>query len=162
MDKTVVPFVRRLINQIIKILELLVAFIILAAVVVDAYDLVRTLLSLAGRGNISAGFSEFLGNALAMVIGIEFVRMLNDHSPDLVIEVLIYAIGRHLIISHANFTGILLGVLSICLLFLVHHFILSTETILTKDGDEKTVLKTIGSPLSRWTCDRRGPSSPPE
>ena len=43
-------------------------------------------------------FNTLLASAFNLVIGIEFIKMLCKHSPDTVIEVLLFAIARKLIV----------------------------------------------------------------
>lgn len=117
-----------------KIIEKLDAFsdyllisviaIIIAATLLDSVHLLLQLKTFFNTSDATNFYSEFLGKALSLVIGLEFIRMLTHHSPDLVIEVLIYAISRNLIVSHPDFTSILLGILAIAILFAIRKFFL--------------------------------------
>ena len=68
-------------------------------------------------------FSNFLKNALGLVVGVEFVKMLVRHTMDNVVEVLIFAISRHLIVYHLEIWEILIGVLCMAILFAIRKFL---------------------------------------
>ena len=57
-----------------------------------------------------------------IVIGIEFIKMLAKHSPGSSLEVLLYAIARHLVVGHDSAVENLLSVGAIALIFIVRKF----------------------------------------
>ena len=67
--------------------------------------------------------SSFLQNALAMIVGVEFVKMLVHHTPDNVIEVLIFGLSRHLLVYHLQMWEWLAGVACIAVLFCIRKFL---------------------------------------
>ena len=68
-------------------------------------------------------FSDFLQTALGLVVGVEFVKMLVKHTPDNVVEVLIFALSRHLIVYHVSMVEWLIGIVCIAILFAIRHFL---------------------------------------
>ncbi|EFQ06192.1 hypothetical protein HMPREF9436_02300 [Faecalibacterium cf. prausnitzii KLE1255] len=56
------------------------------------------------------------------MIGIEFIKMLAKHSPGSSLEVLLYAIARHLVVGHDSAVENLLSVGAIALIFIVRKF----------------------------------------
>ena len=64
-------------------------------------------------------FSEFLGLASTLVIGVEFVNMLSNHSMGAVIEIMLLAIARQMIVEHSSPLENLVAVLSIGVLLVV-------------------------------------------
>ena len=60
--------------------------------------------------------------SLDIVIGIEFIKMLAKHSPGSSLEVLLYAIARHLVVGHDSALENLLSVGAIALIFIVRKF----------------------------------------
>ena len=64
----------------------------------------------------------FLERSLDIVIGIEFIKMLAKHSPGSSLEVLLYAIARHLVVGHDSAVENLLSVGAIALIFIVRKF----------------------------------------
>lgn len=68
-------------------------------------------------------FSQFLSTALNLVVGVEFVKMLCKHTPETVIEVLLFAIARQMIVEHLTVYEILIGILAIAVLFAIRKFL---------------------------------------
>ena len=58
-----------------------------------------------------------------MVIGIEFLKMLSRHNLSSVVEVLLFAISRQMVIEHTSPTENLLMVAAIAALFLIRKFL---------------------------------------
>ncbi len=69
-----------------------------------------------------AEIRTFLERSLDIVIGIEFIKMLAKHSPGSSLEVLLYAIARHLVVGHDSAVENLLSVGAIALIFIVRKF----------------------------------------
>ena len=76
-------------------------------------------------GAYEEGFiTTFLAQALNLVVGIEFVKMLVRHSTNTITEVLLFATAREMVVYHLQLTDTLLGVISIAILFIVRKFLL--------------------------------------
>ncbi len=75
----------------------------------------------------SAG--TYLQNILTIIIGLEFVRMLINLTPANVIEVLIVAIARQIIISHENPLINISCVICIAGLFAVRRFLIPEKDL---------------------------------
>ncbi len=75
----------------------------------------------------SAG--TYLQNILTIIIGVEFVRMLINLTPANVLEVLIVAIARQIIISHDNPLINISCVLCIAGLFAIRKFLISEKDL---------------------------------
>ncbi len=87
--------------------------------------------------------STYLHNILTIIIGLEFVRMLINLTPANVIEVLIVAIARQIIIAHDDPVVNLSCVLCIAGLFAVRKFLISEKDLkhnLSGDDDESQIL----------------------
>ncbi|MDL2327891.1 hypothetical protein LJC64_04520 [Ruminococcaceae bacterium OttesenSCG-928-A11] len=103
--------------------EVLISFVLLAAVIVL---LVETVLKsgifwLDGQ---HLDFNEFLSGVFNLIIGVEFTKMLCKHTPDTVVEVLLFAIARQVVITHGNIWESILGVVAIAGLFAIRKFLI--------------------------------------
>ena len=67
---------------------------------------------------------HFLHNILTIVIGLEFVRMLIDTTPANILEVLILALTRHVVLEHADPWSNLACIACIAGLFAVRRFLI--------------------------------------
>ena len=95
--------------------------IVLVALLLSVVPLLQSLPGLLTHGN-SVEVREFLERALDIVIGIEFIKMLAKHSPGSVLEVLLYAIARHMIVGHEDAVQNLVSVGAIALIFIIRKF----------------------------------------
>lgn len=109
------------------ILELLISCIIGIAVMVLGIKLFFEMLSVtisSGSGDVLV---DILDKSMTLAIGVEFIKMLCKHTPATVIEVLLFAIARQLVVMHTSPFENLLTVISISVLFAVRKFLLRAE-----------------------------------
>ena len=100
-------------------------FFAIAIDVVIGILAIKLVLSVAQPGYFdqAEALNTFLQNALSLVVGVEFVKMLVRHTPDNVVEVLIFAISRHMIVYHLEMWELLIGVICIAILFVIRKFL---------------------------------------
>ena len=79
-------------------------------------------------------FTQFLGNALTLHIGVEFVKMLAKHTAENLLEVLMFAIARQMVVEHLSMTETLIGVIAIAVIFAIRKYLL----LKTPENKEKT------------------------
>lgn len=112
---------RNRIIQASSLLEVLLSGLVLVGPVFSAVPLIRWMPGLLVDGN-DTEIRTFLERSLDIVIGIEFIKMLAKHSPGSSLEVLLYAIARHLVVGHDSALENLLSVGAIALIFIVRKF----------------------------------------
>ena len=105
-------FVKRLLKAA-WVLELVVAVLILAVTLLELFLLGEGTLSQVLGGSFSA--DAFFADAMTIVVGIEFVKMLMLHTPRAV--------------NHSSAVDTLLGVAAVALIFVIKKF-------LHTDGDD--------------------------
>ena len=111
-------------NKIIStatLLEILLSGLVLIGLLLSMVPLLQWMPGLLFDGN-DAEVSIFLQRALDIVIGIEFIKMLAKHSPGSVLEVLLYAIARHMIVGHEDAVQNLVSVVAIALIFIIRKY----------------------------------------
>lgn len=114
--------VQEVLHRLSELLELLVGFFMLGALAAGLVGMVYqiSITSLIGDPEV---FQDYLNIAAAIVIGIEFVKMLCHHTLDAVIEVMLLAIARQMIVEHTTPAQNLIAVISVALLFVVRKFL---------------------------------------
>ena len=112
---------RNRIIQASSLLEILLSGLVLIGLLLSAVPLVKWMPGLLFYGN-DLEILSFLERSLDIVIGIEFIKMLAKHSPGSSLEVLLYAIARHLVVGHDSALENLLSVGAIALIFIVRKF----------------------------------------
>ena len=68
--------------------------------------------------------NHMLHNLLTIVVGLEFVRMLIDTTPNNILEVLTVAITRHVVLSHENPWSNVASIACIAALFAVRRYLI--------------------------------------
>lgn len=99
--------------------EVLVAAIVIIAILI-------TLMSVPGDLHqlyLDGDFNSFLINIFNIIIGIELLKMLCRHDLDSVVEVLLFAVAREMIIQHMPILETLIGIVAIAILFLIRKFL---------------------------------------
>ena len=111
-------------NYIIQastLLEIVLSGLVLIGLLLTMIPLIKWMPGLLFDGN-DVEIRSFLERALDIVIGIEFIKMLAKHSPGSSLEVLLYAIARHMVVGHESAIENLLSVGAIALIFIVRKF----------------------------------------
>ncbi|MFR9255984.1 MAG: transporter [Merdibacter sp.] len=70
---------------------------------------------------------RYLNFALSLVVGVEFVRMLILKTPGSLVEVVMFAIARQIIISHDSALDTLIGALAVVLMFCCRKYLLKDD-----------------------------------
>lgn len=65
----------------------------------------------------------YMEYAMSLAIGVEFVKMLCTHQPGTIIEVLLFATARQMIVEHLNVYETLVGIGAIAALFAIRKFL---------------------------------------
>ena len=116
-----------------KVFELILSIIILIIVFLGMMDLSRSVYqSYIVEFATPVEYSElnsFLAEGLLLVIGVELVVMLCLHVPGTLIEVLLFAIARKLILlpKTSGMIDLFLGILAIGIIFAIRKYLLNQE-----------------------------------
>ncbi|MGT2833483.1 hypothetical protein [Streptococcus halotolerans] len=79
----------------------------------------------ASNNTIEHYLQNFLNQAMSIAIGVELIKMLTKHTSTTIIEVLLFALARQLVVSHGNALDTLMTVISLSILFASRKFLLS-------------------------------------
>ena len=118
---------RKTISTLAGITEILVAVIILLAVLISAVLLAVDLFGYSGAlfgKEAVVSYNDIFSTAIYIVIGIEMIKMIVKHTPDSVLEVVLFVVAKR-IVADASFGSIdlLLCVLAIAAIFAVRKFL---------------------------------------
>ncbi len=118
---------RKRINELVfhasRYTELVISIIILAVIAALVIALIYDLTSMPILHMTSEYFTQFLARALSLVVGVEFVKMLCQHLPETLIEVLMFATARQMVVEHLATWETLIGILAIAILFAVRKYL---------------------------------------
>ena len=126
----------KVLQQICRILELVVAVFVLVGIMLAIVSLLKDDIKLFEEllGDVSV-FQHYLEKIFVLVIGIEFLEMLCHPNPDNVIQVLIFLVARHMIVGETTPYEDLVSVISIAVLFVLRKYMHS--------GDKKQKQTTL-------------------
>lgn len=115
-------------DKIAYMMELIVSAIIIIAagalIVRMIYELMfsRDMIEMTGDR-----FSILLGDLLSITVGIEFIKLLTKQRITELIEVVLLALTRQLVVEHLGMTYMFMGVLAIAVLFLIRKYLFTAE-----------------------------------
>lgn len=165
-------------NEVFKVskwVELVLSVIITIAVIAGSIYLLQDLFELIVNHPDSKDIYQFVGVAFNLVICIEFIKMLCKHTPDTLIEVLMFAIARQMIVEHTTPAENLLVISAIAVLFAIKKFLFgkfddvdktiflprqkisSINELVHVNIPEEVPGQTIGDLMTRWVEEQNEP-----
>lgn len=115
--------ISKTINLLVNYIEMVVSVVLILAVLVMLVECIMDLAVMAIDGT-DFNFDYFLSKLLNLIIGLEFTRMLCKHTAGTILEVVLFATARQMIVNHASTVDSLIGVISICGLFIIRKYLL--------------------------------------
>ena len=116
-DRTVDHFFRRALHYIERAIAVIAIVALLAALGLELYEMFSDI-------SYFHDVNHLLHNLLTIVVGLEFVRMLIDTTPNNILEVLTVAITRHVILSHENPWANVASIACIAALFAIRRYLI--------------------------------------
>ena len=117
-DRRSEHFFRRALHVIERFIAAITILALLGALCIELYQMFTT------GGEYFADVSHLLHNLLAIVVGLEYVRMLIDTTPANILDVLTVAITRHVVLSHDDPWSNLACIACIGGLFAIRRFLI--------------------------------------
>ena len=93
-------FIKEQVLKVVDTLETIIGVLLAICIGISVIYLIFDITSVFSFRNNLDAFNDYLSIAFNFVIGIEFIKMLCKHTPETVIEVLLFAIARQLIVEH--------------------------------------------------------------
>ncbi|MGT2887209.1 hypothetical protein N1496_00160 [Streptococcus didelphis] len=117
-------YLQDLVTEAAYYLEILLSTILTLALIFFSYSLITDLSGfLNQQPDIDAMFQLFLARSMTIAVGVELIKMLSKPSPSTVIEVLLFALTRQLIVEHASMLNFLIGIVAVALLFAIRRYL---------------------------------------
>ena len=117
-DRRVDHLFRRALHYIERFIAILTIVALLGALGLEIWHMFTT------GSEYFADVNHMLHNLLTIVVGLEFVRMLIDTTPNNILEVLTVAITRHVILSHDNPWSNVASIACITALFAIRRYLI--------------------------------------
>ncbi|KAB3535768.1 hypothetical protein F8154_05570 [Alkaliphilus pronyensis] len=110
-------------------LELILALCVLLAIVIGLITIVKYLIIIyqTDAAYTYEVFKKFLGFALLLVIGVELVLMLLSHSTSSILELVLFAIARKMLVYSEAPLDLLIGTTAIAIVFFIRKYLMSPK-----------------------------------
>lgn len=118
------------IKIVLKWLEVLLSIIVLISVVSGIPDLFRHIWAWIRDPEILTSynaFSNFLKHVLILVVGIELVYMIISHKNESILTLVLFVIARKMLVYADGMVDILLGTVSVVLVFVAFRYFVPDE-----------------------------------
>lgn len=132
-DRTAVNHnIRKHFNELIyntaRYTEIVLSIVIIIVIALSGLRLILTTAGTSVMDMDTSFFTSFLSQALSLVVGVEFVKMLCRHSAQTVVEVLLFATARQMVVEHMDPVQTLIGVIAIAILFAIRKFLMTEDS----------------------------------
>lgn len=110
--------------------EIALSVVVLLGIAIMSAQLIKDIIIIIRSitdASMTIPFETFMGDALKLIIGIEFVKMLVKHTPESVVEVLLFAMARKLIVGSTADIDVVIGIGAIAVLFIIRRFLFSNN-----------------------------------
>ncbi len=123
-------------KKLIYIIEMTIAILLAVGVIIGVLDLFKYFnqIFISNPADTYIVFNQMLGYALVLIVAIELILMIVYHSTDAVLELVLYVIARKMLIYANTMLDLVLGTLSIAIIFLIIKF-------LKLNNDKKDVIR---------------------
>lgn len=111
------------VHKICGILELFVALLVLVGILLSIGSLIKDFIVFRDLFMDLSTFRYYLEDIFTIVIGIEFLQMLCRPNSDNIMEVLIFLVARHMIISETTPYEDFVSVISVILLCVLRRYL---------------------------------------
>lgn len=119
---------KKKLNDIIYVIsrytEIVLSIILLIVIILLIFPILYNFIKIPILEITLNQFTDFLGNALSLLIGVEFVKMLARHTAENLLEVLMFAIARQMVVEHLNMFETLIGVIALGTIFAIRKYLL--------------------------------------
>lgn len=113
-----------IIYNIARYTEVALSVVILIVIALAAVSMIRGLVGVPVKDMDATFFTDFLSRALSLVVGVEFVKMMCKVTSETLIEVMMFAIARQMIVEHLRTWETLIGIAAIGILFVIRKYLL--------------------------------------
>ncbi|MGO5028338.1 phosphate-starvation-inducible PsiE family protein [Candidatus Agathobaculum pullicola] len=142
-------------------IELTLGLIILLACVIGSVGLVYTT-ELNQLFLVPDYLQKRLSDACLIIIGIELIKMITCHTIDSVVDVMLLAIARQMIVEHTTPVENMLAVLSVGVLFVIRKYLyisrLDRRKRSKKDIESDVQAEVLGFDVSKENREKQGRS----
>lgn len=131
---------RQKVSVVSSFLEIAISITILLSIATALVFLIRnTITSICDMTN-NFDYQSLFATAMQLIIGVEFVKMIAKHTPESVIEVLLFVVAKRVIVdSNSSSLEVLWGVLAIAAIYAVKKYLVSSKRNTEKSENKENI-----------------------
>lgn len=116
------------------ILEMTIAVLIAIGITIGLIDLVKYFyeIYITAPAESYELFEKFLGYALVLIVGVELMLMIINHSTKAILELILFVIARKMLIYSHTMLDLVLGTAAIAIVFATLRFLIQKEDIVSR------------------------------
>ncbi len=133
--------------------EIVLGLIILLACVIGSIGLVCTT-EMDQMLHVPEYFQERLSDACLIIIGIELIKMITSYTIDSVVDVMLLAIARQMVVEHTTPLENLLAVLSVGVLFVIRKYLYISH-LARRKRSKKDIEEDVRAEVYGFTVRRK-------
>ena len=136
---------KKLVTNLCYLLELIAAIFVLAGIIISIIGLIPCVGEYWNNRAETSAFTDFLEQVLAVVIGVEFLKMLCRPNSDNILETLIFLVARHMIVvTSTTPMDDLISTVSIVLLCIMRRYLkVAKDKEKRHELDDKSMKESI-------------------
>lgn len=118
-------------EKLTYVLEMIITVLIAIGIIIGLVDLVRYFseIFVAAPADSYEIFQDFLGYALVLIVGVELMLMIINHSTKAILELILFVIARKMLIYSHTMLDLVLGTLAIAIVFAILKFLIKNNDI---------------------------------
>ncbi len=130
-------------SSLATIVEYFLAIMLAVATLALCVYLVQAFLHIDGLEGWSEFYGDVLETCLYLIIGVELIQMMYDHSPSMIFEVLLFCLARQIVINDDDMVSAVIGVVAIAVLFLTKKYLFDKEENFEKTEEELSDIEKL-------------------
>ncbi|MDU6065153.1 MAG: transporter associated domain-containing protein [Anaerococcus sp.] len=130
----------------IKAVEIIICVSILFSLILSIPILVKYAISVIKASDFKQNYdllNEFLKFALLLVVGIELIEMILTRSHEAILTLILFVIARKMLLYSVDLIDILVGSLSIGLIFVIIKFVVKDDSLMAKIDNTYSAAMTV-------------------
>ncbi len=136
--KKLKEYATSILGGLATLIEYCLAIMLAVATVALCIYLVQAFLHIEGLEGWSVFYKDALETCLTLIIGVELLQMMYDHSPKMIFEVLLFCIARQIVVNDDDMISAVIGVVAIAVLFITKKYFFDTEEKIETAEEELT------------------------
>ena len=132
-------------SKLIHLFEILISIMLIVAILISIPDIIHYYIDILGSSKeVSIKlFNDLLAHIMMLVIAMEFILLLVTQTDSTIVYLITLVISRKLLIQSQSMTDILIGVISITILFITRKFLLKSSTVEYLNQDSNKIFSAV-------------------